>query len=145
MKKNAELLKAINSLTAGQPASIKRELGMVMHKVRYPMSDILAKTKIGSITDMAKKLKVSRQTIYVWTSERYRPTKVQAKRISKLTGVPVENIIDDGFEVKRDARRKAAQKAAKLAAKRGKDARGSEGASPAGRGEGDDGDRSEAA
>lgn len=145
MKKNAELLKTLNSLIAHQPAPLRREIEMVAHKLKYPMADILAKMKLGSVSEQARKLKVSRQTIYVWTSERYRPTSLQAKRIAKLTGVPIENIIDNGFEVKRDARRKANAKAARLAAKRRK-IEGGDGAVPsAGRGTDADGSRSEAA
>ena len=115
-------------------APLKRELQAVAHKLRYPMADILAKVPGDNLTARARKIGVSRQTMYVWAEERFRPTLRQARTIAKLTGVPVEQIVDDGFvEGWDDARKKIAAKAAKVArrskkakasAKRGKPATG---------------------
>jgi DNA-binding XRE family transcriptional regulator len=110
-----ELISQLNALSAELPPSLQRELAMVLHKLTYPMKDILAKVPGLSLTERAKKLKVSRQTLYVWGSEKFRPTLKQAKRISKVTGIPVEHILDDGFEGKHVARRKAHKKVAGVA------------------------------
>jgi DNA-binding XRE family transcriptional regulator len=118
-----ELLTTLNALSAGLPLPLQRDLRMVIHKATYPMRDILAKVPGDSLTDRAKKLKVSRQTMYVWASEKFRPTRVQAKRIAKVTGVPIEHILDDGFEVGDDTGRKARKKAPRVAAARQKIAR----------------------
>jgi DNA-binding XRE family transcriptional regulator len=99
-------------------APLKRELQAVAHKLRYPMADILAKVPGDNLTARARKIGVSRQTLYVWAEERFRPTARQAKIIAKLTGVPIEQIVDDGFvEGWSDARKKIAKKAAKVAAR----------------------------
>ena len=115
METNAELLTTLNALSAGLPLPLQRDLRMVIHKATYPMRDILAKVPGDSLTDRAKKLKVSRQTMYVWASEKFRPTKVQAKRVAKVTGVPIEHILNDGFEAGNDTGRKARKKAARVA------------------------------
>jgi DNA-binding XRE family transcriptional regulator len=124
METNAELLTTLNALSAGLPLPLQRDLRMVIHKATYPMRDILAKVPGDSLTDRAKKLKVSRQTMYVWASEKFRPTRVQAKRIAKVTGVPIEHILDDGFEVGDETGRKARKKVARVATARKKAARG---------------------
>ena len=114
-------LAQLDALAATAPlAFIKRELQATAHKLRFPMTEILAKVPGASVAERARKLGVSRQTIYVWMTERYRPTPPQAKRIAKLTGIPIEQIVDDGFdpEARHDTRRKARTKAAKVAGRR---------------------------
>jgi DNA-binding XRE family transcriptional regulator len=97
-------------------ATLKRELQAIAHKLRYPMADILAKVPGDTLSARARKIGVSRQTMYVWAEEKFRPTLPQARTIAKLTGVPVEQIVDDGFvENWSDARKKIAAKAAKVA------------------------------
>ncbi|HEX3524863.1 MAG TPA: hypothetical protein VHT52_22595 [Stellaceae bacterium] len=99
-------------------ATLKRELQAVAHKLRYPMADILAKVPGDTLSDRARRIGVSRQTLYVWAEEKFRPTLKQARMIAKLSGVPVEQIVDDGFvEGWDDARKKIAAKAAKVAAR----------------------------
>jgi DNA-binding XRE family transcriptional regulator len=99
-------------------APLKHALRGVAHKLRYPMTDILAKVPGETLSARARQIGVSRQTMYVWAEEKFRPTPAQAKIISKLTGVPVEHIVDDGFvEGWNDARKKAAKKTAKVAAR----------------------------
>lgn len=112
---NIELINHLMAASEGLPAPLKREVNAVIHKITYPMADILAQVPGASLTDRAKKLRVSRQTMYVWASERFRPTKVQAKRIARVTGVPIEQIIDNGFETAKRTRRKAGKKAATVA------------------------------
>lgn len=130
MENYRELVKRFNAAKTDMPPPLRREVGVVMHKMKYPMAKILAKVPGTSLTERAKALRVSRQTMYVWMSEKFRPTKGQAKRISKATGVPVEHIIINGFEVIDEARRKA-RKAAKAMAERGDGAaEGSPDASP---------------
>lgn len=124
METHSELITQLNTLlSAGVPLSLQREIRMVIHKISYPMAEILAKVPGGSLTDRAKKIGVSRQTMYVWASEKFRPTRVQAKRIAKVTGVPIEQIVDDGFEVGNDTGRKARKTAARVAKGRKKIAR----------------------
>jgi DNA-binding XRE family transcriptional regulator len=115
METNAELINTLNDLSAGLPPPLQRELRMVVHKVRYPMAEILTKVPGDNLTERAKTLKVSRQTMYVWAREKFRPTKIQAKRIAKVTGVPIEHILNDGFEAGHDAGRKARKKAPRVA------------------------------
>lgn len=123
METNSELITTLNALSAGQPLALQRDIRMVVHKATYPMRDILAKVPGDSLTDRAKKLGVSRQTMYVWASEKFRPTRVQAKRVAKVTGVPIEHILDDGFEVHDDTGRKARKKTARVATARKKTAK----------------------
>lgn len=91
----ARLDAAIGEIESG---IVKRDFLAAAHKLRFPMEEILAKVPGESLSDRARKVGVSRQTMYVWAAERFRPTTRQAKRISKLTGVPVAQIVDDGFE-----------------------------------------------
>lgn len=44
----------------------------------------------GSIVARARLIGISRQTLYDWMTGRSYPNKVKAKRLSKLTGIPVE-------------------------------------------------------
>ena len=118
-----ELVSQLKALTVGLPAPLQREVNMAVHKITYPMAEILAKVPGDSLTERAKKLGVSRQTMYVWASEKFRPTRVQAKRIAKATGVPIEHIVDDGFEGGNDVRRKARKKVARVATGRKKTAK----------------------
>lgn len=118
METNAELIASLNTLSQGLPPPLQRDVRTIVHKASYPMRDILAKIPGDSLTERAKKLGVSRQTMYVWASEKFRPTRVQAKRIAKVTGVPIEQIMDDGWETNGDARRKARKKTARVAARR---------------------------
>jgi DNA-binding XRE family transcriptional regulator len=115
---DTDLITTLNALSAGLPLPLQRDLRMIVHKASHPMRDILAKVPGDSLTDRAKKLKVSRQTMYVWASEKFRPTRVQAKRIARVTGVPIEHILDDGFEVGDDTGRKARKTVTRVAKKR---------------------------
>ena len=72
--------------------AFERDLCAVAHKLRYPMADILAKVPGDTLAERARKIGVSRQTMYVWAQERFRPSSQQAAIIAKLTGVPVEQI-----------------------------------------------------
>lgn len=126
-----ELVEQINN-RVGQLAPpltqpLMRELGMVLHKISHPMAEILDKIP-GGVTGQAGKIGVSRQTVYVWRSERFRPTLKQAKRIARVTGVPVEHILEDGFEQK--PRRKARKKVARVATRSKKATKRKVGATP---------------
>jgi DNA-binding XRE family transcriptional regulator len=109
MEQINELTKLVNDVS---PPILKREFMAAVHKLRYPMAAILAKVPGDTIADRARAIGVSRQTYYVWQDEKFRPVKAQAKKISKLTGVPPEQIME---AVDDDARRPIAKKAAKLA------------------------------
>jgi DNA-binding XRE family transcriptional regulator len=99
-------------------APLKQTLRGVAHKLRYPMADILAKVPGETVAERARKIGVARQTLYVWADERFRPTARQAQIISKLTGVPVEHIVDDGYtEGTNDTGKTVAETAAKVAAR----------------------------
>jgi DNA-binding XRE family transcriptional regulator len=83
-------------------AALANDLRAVAHKLRYPMAAILAKVPGDTLAERARQIGVSRQTMYVWAQERFRPSTEQATTIAKLTGVPVEQIMayqegkDDG-------------------------------------------------
>lgn len=125
-----ELISQLKNLSVNLPPTLQREMAMVLHKIAYPMKDIIAKVPGLSLTERAKKLKVSRQTLYVWQNEKFRPTLKQAKRLAKVSGVPLEHILDDGFEDRNDARRKARKKATRVAATGKKAPRRNQGVAP---------------
>ena len=54
--------------------ALARDLRAVAHKLRYPMADILAKVPGDTLAERARKIGVSRQTMYVWAQERFRPS-----------------------------------------------------------------------
>jgi DNA-binding XRE family transcriptional regulator len=72
--------------------ALARDLRAVAHKLRYPLAAILAKVPGDTLAERARKIGVSRQTMYVWAQERFRPGSAQAAIIAELTGVPVEQI-----------------------------------------------------
>jgi DNA-binding XRE family transcriptional regulator len=74
--------------------ALANDLLAVAHKARYPMAAILAKVPGDTLAERARKIGVSRQTMYVWAQERFRPSSEQAAIIAKLTGVPIEQIRD---------------------------------------------------
>jgi DNA-binding XRE family transcriptional regulator len=82
--------------------ALASDLLAVAHKLRYPMAAILAKVPGDTLAERARQIGVSRQTMYVWAQERFRPSSEQAATIAHLTGVPVEQIMayqegkDDG-------------------------------------------------
>jgi DNA-binding XRE family transcriptional regulator len=84
-----ELARAIE--TAPLPA-LANDLLAVAHKLRYPMAAILAKVPGDTLAARARAVGVSRQTMYVWAQEKFRPSTEQATIIAKLTGVPIEEI-----------------------------------------------------
>jgi DNA-binding XRE family transcriptional regulator len=75
-------------------AALERDLLAVAHKLRYPMAAILAKVPGDTLAERARNIGVSRQTMYVWAQERFRPSSQQAATIAKLTGVPAEQIAE---------------------------------------------------
>lgn len=99
---------------------VKHEFLSVIHKLQHPMREIFAKVPGESLAARARAVGVSRQTVYVWLDERFRPVGPQAKKLAKLTGVPVEHI----KEYQNDAGRKVAKKAATLAKRGGTASRG---------------------
>jgi DNA-binding XRE family transcriptional regulator len=74
--------------------AIASDLRAVAHKLRYPMADILAKVPGDTLAERARKIGVSRQTMYVWAAEKFRPSTEQATIIADLTGVPIDDIRD---------------------------------------------------
>lgn len=76
-----------------EPA-LRHNLMQTVHVLRYPMKDILEKVPGETLTERAKAIGVSRQTMYVWMHERFRPGLEQATLISELTGIPVWQIRD---------------------------------------------------
>lgn len=77
--------------------SFKDDIAAMIHKLDHPMKDILDKVPGDTLAERARTLGVSRQTMYVWAAERFRPSPDQAWIISKLTGVPPEHIRADGY------------------------------------------------
>ena len=121
MQDSRELISTLENVANRiERETIKRQVRAVIHRLRYPMADILAKIYGDTLSERARKVGVSRQTMYVWADERFRPTMPQAKVISELTNVPVAQILDDGFdpEANHDTRRKDRKKAPRLAKRR---------------------------
>lgn len=85
-----------------EPA-IRHSIMQTVHVLRYPMKEILLKVPGETLKDRAERIGVSRQTMYVWMHERFRPSAEQAAIISDLSGVPVWQIrdlqVDDGEDV----------------------------------------------
>jgi DNA-binding XRE family transcriptional regulator len=74
--------------------ALANDLRAVAHKLRYPMAAILAKVPGDTLAARARAIGVSRQTMYVWAQEKFRPSTEQAQTIAELTGVPIEQIRD---------------------------------------------------
>jgi DNA-binding XRE family transcriptional regulator len=74
--------------------AFERDLMVVVHKLRHPMSAILARVPGETLAERARNVGVSRQTMYVWAQERFRPSSAQAAIIAELTGIPAEEIGD---------------------------------------------------
>jgi DNA-binding XRE family transcriptional regulator len=74
--------------------AIASDLRAVAHKLRHPMADILAKVPGDTLAARARAIGVSRQTMYVWAQEKFRPSTEQATIIAELTGVPIDDIRD---------------------------------------------------
>jgi DNA-binding XRE family transcriptional regulator len=91
MSFQTELARAIQ--IAPLPA-LASDLRAVAHKFLHPMADILAKVPGDTLAERARKIGVSRQTMYVWAAEKFRPSTDQARIIADLTGVPIDEIRD---------------------------------------------------
>jgi DNA-binding XRE family transcriptional regulator len=92
--------------------AIASDLRAVAHKLRHPMADILAKVPGDTLAERARQIGVSRQTMYVWAAEKFRPSTEQATIIADLTGVPIDDIRDyqEGNNGGTDGAGKAARK-----------------------------------
>jgi DNA-binding XRE family transcriptional regulator len=99
--------------------AIASDLRAVAHKLRHPMADILAKVPGDTLAERARKIGVSRQTMYVWAAEKFRPSTDQARIIADLTGVPIDEIRDyqEGKDDGSNGAGKAARKARPRVAK----------------------------
>lgn len=145
MTTDSQIIREFLRLTRKKPPAIQREARAIVHKIKHPMEEILSKVAADSIAERARRLHVSRQTIYVWMSERFRPTRGQAELISEMSDVPIEHIVDDGFEVKNDAGKQTGKKAEPMAAGRGQAAKRVDRDEPRRRGKVDAGGRNEPA
>lgn len=98
---------------------IRRDIAAIAHKIRHPLAEILAKVPGDTLAERARQIGVSRQTMYVWAQERFRPSTDQARIIADLTGVPIEQIReyqegkDDGTNGARKTPRKTRVRMAK--------------------------------
>jgi DNA-binding XRE family transcriptional regulator len=81
------------AIAAAPLNALANDVLAVAHKFRYPMAKILAKVPGDTLAERARQIGVSRQTMYVWAQERFRPSADQAAIIAKLTGVPIEQIL----------------------------------------------------
>ena len=59
---------------------------------QVPMATILAKVPGDTLTQRAKRLKVTRQTYYDWLNEKSRPNPQLAKKLAKITGFSIKEI-----------------------------------------------------
>ena len=115
---NFDSVLATAVLKAPLPA-LANDLRAVIHKLRHPMAAILAKVPGETLAERARQIGVSRQTMYVWAQERFRPSRAQAAIIAKLTGTPVEQI-GDYQEGKHDGAGKTPRKTPSRMAKAGR-------------------------
>jgi DNA-binding XRE family transcriptional regulator len=74
--------------------ALAHDLRAVEHKLNHPMAAILAKVPGDTLAARARAIGVSRQTMYVWAQEKFRPSTEQATIIAELTGVPIDEIRD---------------------------------------------------
>jgi DNA-binding XRE family transcriptional regulator len=74
--------------------ALANDLRAVEHKLNHPMAAILAKVPGDTLAARARAIGVSRQTMYVWAQEKFRPSTEQATIIAELTGVPIDDIRD---------------------------------------------------
>jgi DNA-binding XRE family transcriptional regulator len=74
--------------------ALANDLRAVEHKLNHPMAAILAKVPGDTLAARARAIGVSRQTMYVWAQEKFRPSTDQARIIADLTGVPIDDIRD---------------------------------------------------
>jgi DNA-binding XRE family transcriptional regulator len=111
-----ELARAIQ--IAPLPA-LASDLRAVAHKFLHPMAAILAKVPGDTLAARARAIGVSRQTMYVWAQEKFRPSTDQARIIADLTGVPIDEIRDyqEGKDDGSNGAGKAARKARPRVAK----------------------------
>ena len=103
--------------TAPLPA-LAMDLRAVAHKFLHPMADILAKVPGDTLAARARAVGVSRQTMYVWAQERFRPSTEQARIIADLTGVPIDEIREyqeSNYDRYNGAGKPARKKVARLA------------------------------
>jgi DNA-binding XRE family transcriptional regulator len=92
--------------------ALATDLRAVEHKLNHPMADILAKVPGDTLAARARAVGVSRQTMYVWAQERFRPSTEQARIIAELTGVPIDEIREyqEGNDDRSNGARKPARK-----------------------------------
>jgi DNA-binding XRE family transcriptional regulator len=116
MSFQTELARAIQ--IAPLPA-LASDLRAVAHKFLHPMADILAKVPGDTLAARARAIGVSRQTMYVWAQEKFRPSTDQARIIAELTGVSIDEIRDyqEGKDDGSNGAGKAARKARPRVAK----------------------------
>lgn len=61
---------------------------------RLPMNEILDKIPGNNVSARARACGVSRQTYYSWLNESFKPRNKRARRLAKLTGLNITEIID---------------------------------------------------
>jgi DNA-binding XRE family transcriptional regulator len=93
VKMAGELMRAAKT---GGDAGLVDIMGEVHARLRKPMADILRKVPGANVKQKAARIGISRQAWYDWSRGIYRPTGVQAKKLARLTGVPVEHIRGKG-------------------------------------------------
>lgn len=103
----------------GLGAGVRHSVMQTIHILRYPMKDILDKIPGQTLKERAEAVGVSRQTMYVWANECFRPQVELATRISNLTGVPVWQIRDLPMRIEDDDARTASPEASGRVAKDG--------------------------
>jgi len=77
-------------LTRGDTRALAIEL---RNRVATPMHVVLGAVKGHSMAEKAKRIGVSRQTLYTWWRDEARPTHRMAKRLAQLTRIPAHEIM----------------------------------------------------
>ena len=102
--------------TANWFPALNADFDALIHKYAHPMRPILEKVPGETWADKARAIGVSRQNLYVWMDERFRPSPEQADSIAKLTGIPAAHIRANGYqETHNDTGRKSKKTAPRMA------------------------------
>lgn len=81
-----ELTERLIKASSGDDRGARRAKRLLAHLRAKPMSVILRKVPGASAVQKAKRIGVTRQTFYYWRDGITRPNKIQAKKLSKITG-----------------------------------------------------------
>lgn len=90
MSMETELNKLLERIIEISPdAAVTARAIKMRDRLALPMQEVIDKIPGASVVDKAKRVGVSRQTIYYWIYGATRPNAKQARRIARITGYDV--------------------------------------------------------